>query len=590
MNRVWKNALRMALCGLFFSLFATTNVAFAAEPLVLSPEKGRYDVGRHLEEAQDKSGTLSFEQVREPSFSSRFRPNIHRGIHVGHTTSAWWFRFKLDRVKQPSVYYSTFPQKWFIEFSKPGILEIDIHIPVRTRFGPDWMVKKTGEGRPLSARDIRFRSFVLELPDNFRSEDYFYVRIRTVISMNMDVRIWMASALTEHAAWDNLGFGLIFGVMLSMAAYNLMLFFFLGDRVYLHYVLYIFGMLVNHMILYGHAAVMLDFSPEVLQKLRWISLGNTWLWGSLFGRKFLNLRVNAPLMDKIIIGLAVLSGVMMLAGLLGLGRVTNMLSNSISPVGGVLGITASIVCLRKGFRPALFYLIAWFPLLTGVVLYTIGGVLVERNFLTIYTLSIGSALEALLLSFALAHRIRVLKVEKQSLEKRERRLTELTVRDGLTDLYNKRYLDGKLAGELKTSRILGKPLSVLMMDLDDFKKWNDTYGHLSGDDVLIGLARIIQGCSRFCDTPARFGGEEFMLILPGAPVEEAYLVAERIRSTLETRVFSPRPGVSASVTVSIGIAEAEPEEDADTLVQRADEALYEAKKQGKNRVAVSSPH
>ena len=590
LNRVWKNVLRTAFCALLFYLFAAPSIGFAVEPVILSPEKDRYQVGRYLEEAQDKSGEITFEQVREPSFAGRFRPNVNRGIHVGHTTSAWWFRFKLDRVKQPLGSYSTYTKKWFIEFSKPGILKIDLHIPVRTPDGPEWIVRKTGEGRPLKARDVCFRSFVLELPDNFRSDDYFYIRIRTVISMNMDVRIWSASALTSHAAWDNLGFGLIYGVMLSMAVYNLMLLFFLGDRVYLHYVLYIIAMLINHTILYGQAAVLCDFSPEVFQKLRWISLGNTWLWGSLFGRSFLNLRVNAPKMDKLIICLAIVSGVMMLTGLMGFGRVTNMLSNSISPIGGILGITSAIVCLRRGFRPALFYLIAWFPLLVGVVLYSVGGVLVERNFLTIYTLTIGTALEALLLSFALAHRIRVLKEEKQTLEKSERRLTELTVRDGLTELYNKRYLDGKLAGELKTSRILGKPLSVLMMDLDDFKKWNDTYGHLSGDEVLTGLARIIQGCSRYCDTPARFGGEEFMLILPGTPIGEARIVAERIRSTLEKCMFNPRPGIHAGVTVSIGVAEAEPEEEGDALVHRADEAMYVAKKKGKNRVAVSSPH
>jgi diguanylate cyclase (GGDEF)-like protein len=126
-----------------------------------------------------------------------------------------------------------------------------------------------------------------------------------------------------------------------------------------------------------------------------------------------------------------------------------------------------------------------------------------------------------------------------------------------------------------------------MMDVDDFKKFNDEYGHVEGDQVLIRLARIIRKSARDTDTACRYGGEEFTVILPGAPAGLAGAVAERIRESFAQQAFTPRSGEVVTSSVSIGLAEFRGGETVEDLISRADEALYRAKRAGKNRVVAT---
>jgi diguanylate cyclase (GGDEF)-like protein len=167
-------------------------------------------------------------------------------------------------------------------------------------------------------------------------------------------------------------------------------------------------------------------------------------------------------------------------------------------------------------------------------------------------------------------------------------LYELAMVDGLTGLFVRRYFDARIEEEIERSRRYGSPFSVVMLDVDDFKKLNDTYGHLGGDRVLRAIANVIKAQMRGVDTAARYGGEEMAVILPRTEMVGAYNLAERIREAIaELRITTDDdPPRALSVTASLGIA-AFPESKAQTgedLVRRADRALYRAKKTGKNRV------
>ena len=164
------------------------------------------------------------------------------------------------------------------------------------------------------------------------------------------------------------------------------------------------------------------------------------------------------------------------------------------------------------------------------------------------------------------------------------RLQKTADTDGLTSLHNRRAFDAALAAEASRFERYGRPLSLLLVDLDHFKNVNDTFGHEAGDEVLRRVAEIIRACVRDVDTPARYGGEEFAVLLPETPVASARDVAERIRVSVEAAAINFE-GRSIPVTVSIGIASA-PEHTAaaDALVGDADEALYAAKEAGRNRV------
>ncbi len=171
-----------------------------------------------------------------------------------------------------------------------------------------------------------------------------------------------------------------------------------------------------------------------------------------------------------------------------------------------------------------------------------------------------------------------------ALKESERRYRKLSVVDELTRLFNKRHLNNVLPLELERGRRYSHPLSLLLMDIDDFKRHNDTYGHPEGDKVLGRLGMVISDSLRVNDIPCRYGGEEFVVVLPETSGANALVVAERIRERFAAEVFAPAPGVRVRKTVSVGIAEYVAGEEMSTLIERADGNMYKAKKQGKNRV------
>ncbi len=171
----------------------------------------------------------------------------------------------------------------------------------------------------------------------------------------------------------------------------------------------------------------------------------------------------------------------------------------------------------------------------------------------------------------------------------QRELFEKATRDALTGAYSKGALIERGPEVIKRSETLNEPLSVIVFDIDHFKKVNDTYGHAAGDMVLKELSRIISTkLVRANDFFARYGGEEFVLILSGTPVSAAIDIAERIRKTIQESEFAFE-SKQIPITVSVGCASRKNEEASwDVLFERADKALYSSKQNGRNRVTISS--
>ncbi|MGC8813451.1 GGDEF domain-containing protein [Dictyoglomus sp.] len=161
-----------------------------------------------------------------------------------------------------------------------------------------------------------------------------------------------------------------------------------------------------------------------------------------------------------------------------------------------------------------------------------------------------------------------------------RKLEELSIKDDLTGLYNRRKMDQELEKCLYIWERYNRPFSIIIIDIDDFKKINDTYGHLIGDMVLEKISKIIRENIRKSDIASRWGGEEFLILLPETNLQNATLVAEAFRRKIEEANF----GIDEKITVSVGVANIENNESIDSLIQRADKNLYKAKEYGKNKV------
>jgi diguanylate cyclase (GGDEF)-like protein len=177
---------------------------------------------------------------------------------------------------------------------------------------------------------------------------------------------------------------------------------------------------------------------------------------------------------------------------------------------------------------------------------------------------------------------------QEALQESETRYRELSIIDDLTQLYNSRHFYFQLKIEVERANRYEQPLALLMLDLDNFKNFNDTYGHVEGDQVLSRLGQVIKRCLRGTDTAYRYGGEEFTIILPMTTKEDGAVAAERIRTEFKKETFSPVLGKDVNMTVSIGLAQYKPKEEMKSFVQRTDQFMYQGKANGRDRVCCES--
>jgi two-component system cell cycle response regulator len=166
---------------------------------------------------------------------------------------------------------------------------------------------------------------------------------------------------------------------------------------------------------------------------------------------------------------------------------------------------------------------------------------------------------------------------------------EMAITDALTGLYNRRYMESHLTTLVEQAVSRGKPLTVLVLDIDFFKSINDNHGHDAGDDVLREFATRVRKSIRGIDLACRYGGEEFVIVMPETDMGVAAIVAERLRRRIASEAFAIGSGSrTIEVTISIGLATLDTDDNAATILKRADQALYRAKRDGRNRVVADA--
>jgi diguanylate cyclase (GGDEF)-like protein len=176
----------------------------------------------------------------------------------------------------------------------------------------------------------------------------------------------------------------------------------------------------------------------------------------------------------------------------------------------------------------------------------------------------------------------------EALTEKNKELEILSVTDSLTGLYNRKHLMESLTGEIGRASRYERPFALLIIDIDHFKKFNDTYGHLAGDEVLRKMGEVFRDSIRGCDYAARYGGEEFVIVMPEIGRDQGVQAAERIRASVAKKKIDAN-GNSVTVTISVGVASfPEHGDDAQAIISKADTALYQAKRRGRDRVALAS--
>jgi diguanylate cyclase (GGDEF)-like protein len=256
----------------------------------------------------------------------------------------------------------------------------------------------------------------------------------------------------------------------------------------------------------------------------------------------------------------------------------------------ILLISTGLLAWHSGVRQARYYLPAVLASgSSGIFGALVFPRLLPCNEVNFYGFKAGIVLEALLLALALADRIHILQRDREALQQSERRHMALAFTDALTGLFNVRFFRTHIDVEMQRAQQLGQPLTLMMFDVDNFKRFNDLYGHLAGDRVLRVLGRIISDSVRDRDVACRYGGEEFAVILVGSSYLAALEIHRRINAALRQKLAEGPDGLPAPVTLSIGVSEYIPGEEIDDFIQRADTALYAAKERGRDRLVVAGP-
>jgi diguanylate cyclase (GGDEF)-like protein len=539
---------------------------------------------------------LTIAEIASGALDERFTPASGRLLWVGQAAPAAWLRFSIPEA--PAGEDSHRQRLLIVKPSFSIILDrADLYVP-----------KADGGYAELSAGALaaeregepRSRNYVFELPAGAAAGSPCYLRVASETDVSFEVSLAPAVGYVRAEGVEIAVYCILYGVLLAMLLYGTFLLFSLRDFAYLFYILYIGAAGLWIFYVQGHAKYFFGPHAGFDQLMLWFNAGAMLTWGAVFTMFFLRLKEGSAALHTTVSIFACLGAVVSITGLAGWNEVAFSLSHYMALILPVAVIVCAVARLAQGFRSALYYLIGWSMLaLSGIIFSLMGLKALPVNFFTVNVVSFGMAVQSVLLAMALSDRFKSLAAESEKIAAIEARYRELNYTDMLTGLNNRRYFMLELEKALSRAREAPAPVSMLILDIDDFKRFNDGVGRTAGDEVLIAAADVLKRCTRDGDTLCRFGGDEFAVIVAGIASKSAMAVAERIRARfaaesvravptagLETAVdVDPETTTDWELTLSIGIAEFDGKESSEAFVERAERTLREAKRQGKNRCA-----
>lgn len=560
-RRIHITTLLVCVClissGLLLNSRLYADTGYPA-PAKITPTLERLDLIPYMGLLEDKSGSLSFEQISSVKDPVDFQAVGNRSPNFGFTESTWWVKLQLHNA-QNAIQQLTIRQDY------PLIDLIDFWYQDQNA---QWQHITTGDKQPFHNRPIDHRSFLFPVTLAPSGTSDIYIRFETQGSMNIGLFAHSEKNLIDLVGKEYLSLGIYYGGFIVLIIYNLIMFVTVREKTFAYYLLYVLS--------YG-----LYMSVHNGLSFQYLWPENTWLanqsllfllslsllWGLRFTRSILSTAQLARRSDLFASLLEWLSLVcLVISPFVSYHTMIIPLAILTIIVCGHFLIMA-IITFIAGSKPARYYLTAFSALLIAVFAYMLKSFgLAPHNFWTQNAFQVGSLIEMILLSLAVASRLNELKQQ--------------SFYDALTQLHNRRYFNQQISLEMQKAQKTGQPLTLTVIDIDHFKQFNDTHGHSEGDKALLAVAKILKSTIRKPFTPCRYGGEEFVLILPNTSTTEAAVIAERVRHQIQTDTAN-----GFGLTVSIGYATT-----SDTrfnheneLFEAADYALYQAKRDGRNR-------
>jgi len=552
-------------------LSALLSQAVAALPAV-DIAKPHYQVGHAISFYEDTQSEINFEQITSLP-AELFQPQKNEISTHFFTQSTFYYKF--DILNQSSLTVNR-----LLVFETPWLDSIKVKV-----LSPDNTIKDytTGNTYPFSQRAAEHTQPNIE--HEFQSGvSTVYVQVQTRDPFIVPISVVDRETLYKTRISDLSLTTFIYGMILAMVFYHLILFVSTRLRYYAYYVLYLSAFLVANASYNGYSYQFLFSEQPNFQN--WLQSTAIFLFciaGLLFAKSFLNLNKYLPSVYKSINGLILIFiGTLIISAFFGY-HVHIILSISMSVLFSVYLFYIALLSMLKGNRTAKFFLFGTTAGLIGTAITALTVMaIIPYSYLGYRAIDFGMVIDSILLSLALVDRVKI--------NEKERKIAENAAKtDALTGLLNRRAYDEIcLHQETQLNKIYHDKFSIMMLDLDYFKAVNDNYGHPAGDVVLQRVARLLQYSIKSSDYVFRFGGEEFLILLPDTEQSHAKATAERIRAAIENMSIIYE-GTPIKITISIGLAEQDVKDNTIHNVQHlADSALYRAKQSGRNKVVLAN--
>lgn len=566
-----------------------------------------------------------------------WQSNHQQQMNFGFSQAIYWLKLPLTN-ENPMV------SDWAFEIAYPPLDYVDLYVVDENQ----QIIHSSHQGDSVNSTTtfIKHPHIVIPLLIEQNQAVTLYLRVQSEGSTQIPMTIWQWKDFSNQTVLEYLVQGLFYGMVLIMGLYNFMVWLSEKEAIYLNYLTYILFFSLFQLSLNGIGSFLIwpnqswlnNFLPPVLLSLLLASI-------CYFIYEFFEFKEQHPTIAKVSKTLILAFLSMSIICAITPYHFAILLASSLAILCIFYVIFISIIMLKEQHPNARYFALAWLVFLSGAVLLTANKfALIPITIISEYSLQFGAALEIMFLSLALADRMsnakkahalaqqdsldlalqlssqseqlytierENLRLEKQhrieletlvterteklqtalhELEEANSKLHTLSTRDALTSLYNRYYFNEHFTTEFKRAQRENTPISLIMIDIDHFKKINDNYGHPAGDQCLIAMARCLElSVGREQDIVCRLGGEEFVVILPSTDEEGALQVAQNIRSNVENLTIAWQQH-RLSFTVSLGVSTETPkvgdEKHQDFMINQADTSLYRSKKLGRNRVSV----